>query len=355
MILLVGQLLIGQGTVFPGDSDRNGRVDHYDVLPMGVAFGSFGPTRDSSSLQEAQNITNNWPGVFPTGVNFIHADANGSGLVDFMDFIVVSQNQGVVHASVQNALNTPLFTDVDPLISVGAGATLNPNEMSGANMEIPIVIERERTGAWLNGIAFTIKYDPTLIAAASFEFTDDWLGVNGQAFKFQRDDEAGEIRIAITRFGPNPVTGNGEIGTLNLVIIEDLIGFLPATPGVGTEMITLEGVFGVDGTYTEVPFAAQPLRVAPVNALLSDIDDPSTAEYRTSVFPNPVDQQLTITATASFDTLELFDLHGRGKVLYQGPGLEQWTGYLDQLLPPGLYYLRSSGPKGFSVTALVIR
>ncbi|MDZ7821590.1 MAG: PQQ-binding-like beta-propeller repeat protein [Candidatus Marinimicrobia bacterium] len=90
-------------TVYPGDTNNDGTVDEFDVLPIGVYFLEEGPSRtDASSVWEGQDVTS-WPG-YPAN----YADCNGDGVVDEKDIIPVGINWGSTRAtSIQKHMINP--------------------------------------------------------------------------------------------------------------------------------------------------------------------------------------------------------------------------------------------------------
>ena len=282
--LLVIIDLRAQEFVFPVDANQDGIVNHYDVLPIGFAFGSLGPIRVATTGEELQPIAAHWSASFPNGVNFIHADANANGIVEFFDFVVMSQNQGAALPEVTAPTFTSGIWNESPSIYFGDGIKINAADATGTTLSIPLIMEEAPEEAWLNGLAFTIDLDPSYVMGASFEFANAWLSADGNAFQFLRN-ENNQIRVAVTRFGADPVTGGGEIGTLNLVIIEDLVGLLPNTPN-STPFAGVTGVQAVDGDFNERPIATQQLSFAPMALAVNTDNQLLGADL--SISPNPI-------------------------------------------------------------------
>ncbi len=82
--------------VFPGDCNNDGRVNEQDVLPLGIFFGVTGPRRDlfgeGNSFAAKQAVE--W-----TDKRATYADANGDGVVDVTDLLVISTNWDLTHPS----------------------------------------------------------------------------------------------------------------------------------------------------------------------------------------------------------------------------------------------------------------
>lgn len=82
--------------VFPGDCNNDGRVNEQDVLPLGIFFAVAGPRRDlfgeGNSFAAKQALE--WDDKRAT-----YADANGDGVVDVADLLVISTNWDLTHPS----------------------------------------------------------------------------------------------------------------------------------------------------------------------------------------------------------------------------------------------------------------
>ena len=79
-------------TIFPGDTDNNGIVDAYDVLPLGAYFLEEGEPRVASSLDWVGQACGYWS-IIGGG----YADADGDGLVSEQDLFAVGLNWGRTH------------------------------------------------------------------------------------------------------------------------------------------------------------------------------------------------------------------------------------------------------------------
>src|ERR1039458_8539318 len=76
------KITVDKYCVWPGDADDNGEVNKRDVLHIGLAYGSTGPSRaDTSSTWQAYHA-NDWKKTFKGGLNYKYADCNGDGKVD---------------------------------------------------------------------------------------------------------------------------------------------------------------------------------------------------------------------------------------------------------------------------------
>ena len=79
--------------VYPGDANNDGIVSNLDILYIGYAYGAIGPIRPSAGTDFSEEaIVLPWSAQFPNpdSTNYAFADADGSGQIDFQDFLIVA-------------------------------------------------------------------------------------------------------------------------------------------------------------------------------------------------------------------------------------------------------------------------
>ena len=352
-ILLFWGSLCAQQQVYPGDANNNGRVDQYDILPIGYAYGEVGPARIESVEDGPQAVAVSWAADFPGGLNYIYADANGNGLVELLDFVTVSQNFGEEYPPVTE-LDFPMgIPGQDPTILLNEGQVIEP-ALAGAVVEIPLSLDFPTDGLQdsINGIAFEIGFDHTHFSTYSFAFSEDWMTADGSAFKFKRTGP-GSIAVAMTRFGPDPTIGGGPIGTLSLIIIDDLIGLMEEAPDTFPSKVKVFNIQAFDDDFEQIPVVCdsihirlyRPGTVSPVKSSLNELGS--------SLYPNPLQGPFVIESKASFYQMECFDAQGRQFTLYEGEPRQRWEGALR--LPPGYYCLRLTGRTGVSLLPVIVQ
>lgn len=354
LLIVVGPTLHGQisNFVFPGDANANGRVDHYDILPIGYGFGSFGPSRisieDASTVPQPQGIPQEWSQHFNDTLNYIHADANGDGLVSFLDFLVVDQNFGQGLEQVEPLL----FSSTENLME--AALVLNNNDqlppfVEGTIVEIPIRLREAEIGQTsLNGIAFSIDFEETHFARVDFQFNENWLLSGGQGIPFIKKEE-GRLDIALSRFGVNPITGGGDVGILRLVIIEDLVSLLETPADTLLSDVTIKNIQAFDGDYQLVPVVCPEMLLRMYcEGKNTNTKSPWRDDLQAKLFPNPVAGPFQVTTAEHFTTVNLITLAGQKSLLYEGTAINRWQ-YADLDLPAGIYLLEIQGETGKSI------
>ncbi|MEM1214588.1 MAG: hypothetical protein AAGJ82_02805 [Bacteroidota bacterium] len=338
ILLLLTQALAGQEQwVFPGDANVNGIVDHYDLLPTGYAFGQVGPSRNVIDHMTPEAILAPWSDNFPDGTNFIHADANANGIVELLDLIMVSQNRGLGTGSI-TPLDFPVgIPDVDPSLRLNNSQTVTISE-DNVTLTLDLTVDSPDPQQAFNGIAFDIVYDPTYVTDVELDLAADWLTADGAAFQFVVPTP-GLIQVGLTRYGSDPVVGSGPLGTLNLVIIDDLIALLETVPDTNFAPLRIRNIQSFDGDFLPVPIADDSLRVRPLTTeTVTSIEQKTAPNIR--VYPNPSTDFFTVQAAElRIQRAVLYDPWGRPLELYRGAPTTQLNLAFPPHLPPAVYRL----------------
>ena len=99
--------------VWPGDTDVNGLVGGSDIIPIGIFWGEMGSSRNIESgndyTWQSQVGFDNWNNKMA-----LYADANGDGLVDIFDILVVLINWGnIVESDSYNTNLSSYYNEID--------------------------------------------------------------------------------------------------------------------------------------------------------------------------------------------------------------------------------------------------
>ncbi|MEM6879641.1 MAG: hypothetical protein AAF544_13825, partial [Bacteroidota bacterium] len=266
-LLQLGQSLWAQGQVFPGDANADGRVNQYDLLPMAYAFGANGPIRHNGNGEEAEDILALWPDAFPDGTNYIHADANGNGFVDLLDFGLLYNNRGIIHDPGDQGAPQVFVSSDEYNVVLNNGENIDPTSISGV-LEIPVFVAPLDPESEINGIAFEFSWDPTYVVSASFEYNPAWMAFDGQAVSYLHADDE-HIQFSASRLGADPMVGGGLLGTLSVIIIEDLVDLMPSDPDITIPFVEVGGISSFDGDFVPLQTGGQSLFFNGISAVSS--------------------------------------------------------------------------------------
>ncbi len=332
--------------VWPGDTNKDGIADHYDLLPIAAWQGTTGPER--SGFFWAPQPAAPWPGTQVSGQNLKHADANGDGTIDLQDARVCGLNLGKALSDyIPPPANYPSGPD---LLIKGFGNAPPWSDVFNQNNQLANKINidlREIPG--LAALAFTLEFDTGYVKNISTLYLDEDffpIRIEPDRTLFYRERiEEGAIDIAVAR-PDESVPLSGEIIRIFLSLLpeEDL-------PGDQVEF-RIKNPWGImfDGTYIllgantrtffteEQPVSTDNEQIAPLH-----------------LFPNPTIGQLHVQfAGQQVEQLEVWNSTGQAVRRAQGPFPEQHTLDLSGL-PAGLYTLRARTETGMRVEKVVVQ
>lgn len=208
------------GQVWPGDTDDDGTARVRDLLHIGVANGTSGYPREGANAGWLGQAGLPWDQNFGTGLNLKHADCDGNGVVNLADTAAIIANYGQSHQKMQAHINSggiPLYIEVPR--TAQAGDTIDINlRLGDANYPATNVY----------GIAFSLAFDPTMfdLNSATATLQGTWLGQPGQNLIEMKVKDS-KFNWAICRDDHQDTTGNGRLGGVTMVMIDDLTGVDP--------------------------------------------------------------------------------------------------------------------------------
>lgn len=359
-ILLGVTMLVAASTLhaqlYPGDANHNGRVDHYDLLYIGYAYGSIGPIRPSGEVFfTEQALPLFWPSDFPDGVNYGFADGNGNGLVEWGDFLAVFLNYGNTTDTVVELSIPEGIAGIDlPIDLQTGGAVMQVTD--GYELEIPIILgSQSQPVEDLNGLAFTLVYNDDYISSFTIDYSNAWPNSDGGMFYFQRSIPGAEhgLDAALTRFGPNGVSGYGEIARLRIVIEDDLIHLLPADRDSVEVIVEIKNIMLVNSNFDMIPVAGDQmtLMVYRPDAIIG-ITELSEGEY-INLYPNPATDGLQLECELPMDEIVIYNSQGQSWQRFSPNGDTGMTLAVGDW-PAGYYWVCVYTEKGLSRQKLMV-
>ncbi|PHN07058.1 cohesin domain-containing protein [Flavilitoribacter nigricans] len=336
--------------VWPGDTDNNGLVDHFDLLNIGLAFGENGYPRPDGNLNWEAQFGVPWNQQTPnTQTDYRHIDTDGNGTINAIDTLALALNYRLFNENWDGedgytqretlpesarTTGTPIFVDT---------YAVQEGDMPVFNILLGDEASSEST---VYGLAFSINYDPLAIVPGSLQlsFDNSWIGQEEQdMLTFYRvDTQAHRIHVAMTRTDGVDITGKGAIAQL-LVTIEDVI-FRSDNYDIP---ISIENARLITAAEEAVPVAE---RSSVITVSTTGTIDPAL-DQQIRVYPVPARDVLFLkTPQIHIESIELYDLEGRR--------LQRWTGSPDRLpltdLPQGTYALRLITAQGVAVRRVVL-
>lgn len=341
----------GQNTVLPGDANANGRVDQYDLPFIGYAYGSVGPARITLEDVTLSGIPQGWAAAFANGPNYAHADANGNGAVEFLDFITWSQNYGAEH-TVVTPLNIPTAGQAAVVAPIWNNHEIVQPVTGGTALALPISFD-VADDQLVNGMAYRIRYNPDHFESVTFLAQNNWLTAGGNGVSMQKSEQ-GSIHIGSTRFGVDPVLGGGTGGTLAIVIITDMVDLLETAPDTLTTWLVVENVLMVNADFEAIPTRSDSLAVKLYRpGIISDTRD-ILKESTLFLYPNPTTGALWLQTQYPVHEIMVMDVLGQVVRRQSTPPTTHYH-LPDLALPPGYYVLYAHGDNHQTAAPFIIR
>lgn len=296
------------GSVWPGDANFDGIANNLDYLYIGFGYNDTGAPRATPSINWQAWPATDWNLFFQTSVNHKHADCEGTGTINADDTTAIVTNYNLTHSAPPPLVNNSIFSDPTFTLvphddTVSVNDTLHVDILLG---DAGTIIDS------IYGTAFSIGYDTSIVEAGSAWITygPGWFGTPGTDMITLSYDDWNNSRIdgAITRIDHQNTSGQGWIGTLHVVMPDDISGKKALI--YDTLNLYLNRISAYDALENKLE-----LQEDSVMVLIKQIVE-SQAEYQRSlpalkVYPNPANEQVTVELPCSGQYIELLDISGR--------------------------------------------
>ncbi len=317
------------GTVWPGDANDDGEANIADLLNIGVAFGTQGATRPNATQFWAAQTGVPWGLTFADGTDYIHADCNGSGIVDLNDTLAILANFGQTH---------PKTSNIPVNGNAGLCLVYPETAMPGDTFTVDVYFGQgfiPPVGAY--GFAITLDYDRSIIDSARIttDLNSTFLGNQGtEVIDLQVSQE--KFHWAISRTNHTDTVFLGRIGGVEMIMIDDLARVIPIN-------IVVDEVILIDSSGARIA----------VN-LESCGGDPPLARFGLSAYPNPGGDMMTIDwEELEPESVHLYDLSGQLRKTWEAP-VDRKVELDTRNYPPGIYLVRVQVPNGIITKKITI-
>jgi len=284
--------------VWPGDANSDGTADNIDVLELGLHYTQTGTPRTSISNVWQSYHADNWTGTISSGKNVNHSDCNGDGIINDNDTLAIYNNYGLTHAF--KATET---TTVNPQLSI----VPDQNYVDKGNWGTSSIYLGEATNPInnINGVAFTVNFDNTLIETNSIyiEYQNSFLDLANQDLDFRKTDFAnGKIYTATTHTVSNNVSGFGKIASLHYKIKSTL-----TSDAVLNLSLTQANQSNASGSITPLSAGSASLLAVGASVGLTEFLNSGYV----SINPNPTNGTIVISSTTDIEKVEVTNLTGQ--------------------------------------------
>jgi len=306
--------------VWSGDSDTNQLVNNFDLLPIGLNYGSSGSPRPNAGLDWDCEPMTDWAPL--TGqVNPKHADTNGDGFIDDNDTLAITNNWGSFYLrSLSSSTGAvPLYLDST---TAAPGDTILLDVKLGSALQNAVSVY---------GIAFTVNYDNSMVDTNSvlLKYNNSWLGVKGQDLLTISKDfyDQGRTEVAMVRTDRSSRSNQGAIAQFQFTIKDDVLN--RSNPSLN---LSVSNIRMIDSLGTELPVTGLPSSVL---ILPTSINQQFLSDEHIIIYPNPANDFIYFNSNNFIDKVTVFSSDSREMFSIDNPSAIDIS-----KLNPGFYIIK---------------
>lgn len=347
--------------VWPGDANGDRLANIYDLVNIGLGYGSAGPERTvfpnpGNPIHWAPNFSDDWD-EFAGAVDFKHLDCDGDGFIDEMDVDAINLNyepdNEVVTALSPGAVpvylefdqesyaidnSTPEYFSFSAGLYVGnEGQPVENLHSISLNFDYPIGLTVPHS--------ITVDYNDD----AFLGHADDLLTVRRDLLEFGQ----GRYDLAWSQKNGTGSDGYSRLATVNFIVSADIImgRAVPETP-FPTQV---NGVYLIDAAGDTLDYSlpgADTLLI--LDQTLASNGAPVSKTGELVAFPNPTTGKvyLQLPQQDKAVVLEVFD--GQGKPVWQTTVLRELSPIDLGRFGAGLFLIRASLGDGRILTQRIL-
>ena len=309
--------------VWPGDANSDGIADNLDVLELGLHYTQTGASRAITSNLWQSYYSANWSGTITNGKNLNHSNCNGDGVINDDDTLAIYSNYSLTHVFKPDQIATNPQVAIVPDQSAVAKGTWGSASINLGDATAPI--------SNINGIAYTISYDNTLLETDSvwIEYPMSFINASNQNLKFRkRYFGNGKLYTATTHTINGNVTGYGKIAILHYKIKSSLI-----TDNVLNLSIAQANQSNASGVISPLTSGSATLMAIGASVGLNEL---TNGNY-ISLHPNPTNGALTINSPMELQKIDVMAITGQ-LLMSEVPSSTSHVLHLDHLAN-GVYFV----------------
>lgn len=315
--------------VWPGDANNDGYGEATDLFEIGINYGATGFTRDDMGIDWSGKLSRAWmedDSVFWYILNDLKwTDCNGDGTINDDDTTAVINNLGLDHP-----LNTLRIDGGDiPLYLLPEDDVLNV----GLN-QIPIMLGDELNSIdEIYGISFTISIEGESIDASSIivNFNESWIGGAGETLSLSKNfGDTKQVVSGIVRKDRENISGDGQVGTLNIVVVDNITGKI----GAEEFEFSFSNVTAIKLNREIIPVTSETLTISSEET--GGIDQNNTAAI--TLFPNPARDVVYLNNNSGYAVQNIKITDITGKMVFENNNISTTLNSIDiSLLEVGNY------------------
>jgi hypothetical protein len=330
---------------WPGDADKDGRVDMNDLLRLGYGLGAVGPSRDyNDPAAWFGQYAPAWP-ASGNGPELQFLDGNGDGTITIADLELIDLNYNRAHDIIARDVQQKLpyqFSIIPVQFSLDSGDVVIL-DISFGNANGPVLD--------MKGAKYSVNVPTWMLDSASVEVSfhqDSWLAEGSPNISLGKVPWDGRIDAGFSKANGNGASGYGVISTIVFIVEEDAEGF-KNDDGIIEFPVTLESCFASDAAGNLYEVEGDKIW------LTYDTGKPNPNPYNLILYPNPAQDLVNVhlNGKTSIESINVFDPQGRLIRSYDNIDAKQHK--IDvSALPMGLYYVQVLHEHGMMTETLSV-
>lgn len=338
----------GTDYVFPGDMNGDSKANVYDLLNLGLGFGSTGVPRPFATTAWTPQFAPNWEHNTKAGINYKHIDSDGNGEINAFDrnaieqhYIPIDPGANTVNSAapkvwIQFAADT---IDVDPSVS-------DPLQIRGEIM----LGDANNAVSGLHGLAFALQYSEYVNYDPELDYSNgSFLGIPTDLLTLSKDNaDRRQFDVALTRKSGLAASGYGGIGKINFTT--DFIIIIDVIERSGTAkvpfFVPVVGLRAVDAAGNQIELEGIVQDTVWLNLLETSTTKQDILQRQTVVFPNPASGEAWLSVgKLLLQHVDVFDAFGRLVESHKPTG-NHTTRFDTHSWASGVYFLRIQTAQG---------
>lgn len=352
----VSSLPEGTDYVRPGDANKDGKANVYDLLNIGVGNYTTGAPRPDATTAWTLQFSPNWQESVDNAVNYKHLDCDGNGAVNEYDADVISQ-----HYSPVDSTPVAYMPNVPELLLRFPQDTIVVDANNPAQVEIKgqvILGSASKPALGLYGLAFAMEYPEYVGHDPEADYKSDYFGSPNHMLWLSRDNhDRKQLDIGVTRKNGNPANGYGAIADVTLradfIIIIDVAD--RSANHIIPFSVPLRGIKAID-KFGKPKAVTTPATQDTVWIKLVGTTATSEAlNGKIIVSPNPATDEVSLLlGDLHAESIETVDGFGRVVARLESPA-DRIVRMPVKDLPPGVYSLKILTDKGLVMKQLSVQ
>lgn len=284
--------------VWPGDANKDGVVDSRDVVQIGRGFNEVSDKKRTLGITEwTDQKCDDWT-QDRIGVNLKHSDADGNGIIDFSDAMVVQKN----YAQVSLKMDELIVTDPNgpPLYLIPSKDTV----YNADSIELDIYLgDSTKEAENIYGVTMVWEHDvPEVYGSTNTaSFNGSWLGTKNVDMLAEGYPLSSGIDVGMARIDQQNKSGQGYLSTIKVIMPDNLGEVITDFTLELTDLLIVS--YGGDTLDPNIIYGE------PVIIVKSE--EVNSLEEGLTIFPNPNSGILNVASDIKLDQVVILDLSGR--------------------------------------------